>query len=316
MISVAVAAYNGERFIEEQLESIRNQTVRVDEVVIGDDCSTDNTVEICRAFIEKNALSNWRVVERAENRGYCHNFYDAIADCSGDFIFLADQDDVWHEDKVEKMIACMESHPELKVLSSRYGVIDADTKPIENSGVTYLGDCYDDSLELTTTESMIGCSYIRGFSICMRKELKEILRPIDLKNLLSHDWLISILGTLQGSTGILNTVLTEYRYHGDNVTLSAMSRKTRVRRLEKRIRGLYESIEGHSYVMSLLEDAALLEAFGRFIAFEQKRLRFLETKNIFCWMSLVFQMRQYDRYYKGGGLRVWLGDLSYVLKGK
>lgn len=316
MISVAVAAYNGERFIEEQLESIRNQTVRVDEVVIGDDCSTDRTVELCRNFIAEHGLVGWRVVERETNRGYCHNFYDAIADCKGDFIFLADQDDVWHQDKVEKMIACMEKHPDVKVLSSRYGVIDAQTKPIENSGVTYLGDCYDDSLEMTTTESMIGCSYIRGFSICMRKELKEILRSIDLKSLLSHDWLISILGTIGGETGILNTVLTEYRYHGDNVTLSAMSRKTRVRKLEKRIRGLYESIEGHSYVMSLLEDADLLEKFGRFIAFEQKRLRFLETKNIFCWMSLAFQMREYDRYYKGNGIRVWLGDLSYALKGK
>ena len=314
MISVAIAAYNGARFIEEQLESIRNQTVPVDEVIIGDDRSTDDTVGICRNFIAKNGLAGWSVKEHTENRGYCYNFYDAIDACRGDVIFLADQDDVWHPDKVEKMMACLEKHPNLAVLSSRYGVIDADSKPIENSGVTYLGDRYDGSLQLTTTESMIGCSYIRGFSLCFRKELKAVLKPIDLKSLLSHDWLISILGTLRGGTGILNTVLAEYRYHGDNVTLSSMSRKTRVRKLEKRKAGLLESVEGHTYVASLLSDGKLRDAFTRFIAFEQKRLRFLETKNPFLWLALFCKMRQYDRYYKGNGIRVWIGDFSYAMK--
>ena len=314
MISVAIAAYNGERFILEQLESIRCQTVPVDEVIIGDDCSTDQTVGICRSFIAENNLTGWRVQLHDENRGYCYNFYDAIEECQGDVIFLADQDDVWHPDKVEKMMACLAEHPDLAVLSSRYGVIDAESNPIPDSGVTYLGTVYDDSLEMTTTESMIGCSYIRGFSLCFRKKLKEVLRPIDLQSLLSHDWLISILGTLQGGTGILNTVLAEYRYHGDNVTLSSMSRKTRVRRLEKRKKGLRESIEGHQYVAGLVALPPLQKEFESFIAFEKKRLRFLETGNLFRWIALFFKMSQYNRYYKGNGIRVWLGDLSYALK--
>ena len=85
-ISVAIASYNGGRFIEKQLDSILKQTRPVDEVIICDDGSTDNTVEICRNFIEKNSLTNWEISVNPKNVGYCFNFYGAIAKTKGDII--------------------------------------------------------------------------------------------------------------------------------------------------------------------------------------------------------------------------------------
>ena len=314
MISVAVAAYNGERFIEKQLNSILRQNLSVDEVVICDDCSTDKTYEICEKFIEKNALKNWRLYKNEANVGYCFNFYGAIEKCEGDIIFLADQDDEWYPEKTEKMMACMAENPHISVLSSRYNVIDGESNIIENSGVTYLGEKYDDSIEYISAESQIGCSYIRGFSICFRKELKPLIKPIDLKSLLSHDWFICMLGSITGKTAFLNTVLTSYRFHGNNVSLLDGKRKKEHRKLEKRILGIEESINGHTYLSTLSSDESFNKNIGKFIRFEKKRLKFLKTKNPLVFLSLFFKMSEYNRYYKGNGIRVWLGDFVYVYK--
>lgn len=314
MISVALAAYNGQEYIIRQLESIKNQTVGVHEVIICDDGSTDKTVTLCREFIEKNSLDNWYVFENEKNVGFCLNFYGAIEKCKGDIIFLSDQDDEWTEDRVEVMTACMNAHPEISVLSSRYDIIDKDSKVIENSGVTYLGTKNDGSIEYVDPESLIGCSYIRGFSICMRSEAANLIKPIDLKSLLAHDWLISMLGCVTGKTAILNTVLAHYRYHLDNVSLSAMNKQNRRRELSKRILGLRESVEGHKYVATLFSDTTLKQKIEKFSEFEKRRIAFLESKNIFKGITLLFGLSHYNRYYKGNGLRVWVGDIVYTYK--
>ena len=145
--SVAIAAYNGARFIEEQLLSIMNQSLKVNEVIICDDGSTDGTPDICRAFIKANGLENWQVFENPVNKGYCLNFLGAIEKCTGDVIFIADQDDRWKSQKVEKMLSCLNENPDVSVLSCRYDVIDGEGKIIENSGIPYLGSVFDGSVE-------------------------------------------------------------------------------------------------------------------------------------------------------------------------
>lgn len=314
MISVAIATYNGERFVKKQLESILNQDLAVDEVIICDDCSTDKTADICRRFIEEKGLKTWHFFENEENMGYCLNFYGAIEKCSGDVIFLADQDDEWHKDKTQKMMSCLKENPDIAVLSSRYNVIDAASEKLENSGVAYLGGNFDNSVEYVTAESQIGCSYIRGFSLCFKKEIKPLIKPIDLKSLLSHDWFICMIGSITAKTAILNTVLTDYRYHEDNVSLLAGERKRRERKLGKRMLGIKESINGHTYLLSLSKDGVLNKSIEKFIKFENRRLKFLKTKNPIIFISLFFNMGEYNRYYKGNGVRVWLGDFVYAYK--
>lgn len=313
MISVAIAAYNGARFIERQLESIRLQTVLVDEVIICDDGSTDGTPEICRAFIEKHRLAGWRVECNPQNVGYCLNFYGAVRQCGGDLIFLADQDDLWYPDKVKRMTETLNTHPEIAVLGSRYDVIDADDEPI-SLALPYLGDRFDGSLETVDAFCQIGCSCVRGFSLCFRKSIVPLIPDIDLKSLLSHDWMICSIGALTAQTAILNEKLAGYRYHEDNVSLAAMNKEHRVRRLEKRIRGVEESLAGHRYLCGLTDDEAYRRAADRFIRFEERRLRFLETRNPLRWIALLSGLREYRRYYKDSGLRVWAGDFIYAYK--
>lgn len=317
VISVVLSSYNGEKFITEQLESILNQTVKADEVIICDDRSTDNTQSVVRSFIENHDCKGWQFYVNEKNVGYCLNFYGAINKAKGDIIFLSDQDDIWEKEKIETMLRVMNENPDIYSLASRYSVCDENGKEIENSKITYLGDKFDDSIEYLSVNSFIGCSYVRGFSMCFRSKIKEYLKPIDLKSMLSHDWYINMLAAILSKSAVLNTKLCKYRYHHNNTSLSVLDRKTLIGNFDTRKRGLFESIEAHEYLLSLnmLSDSDI-KAFKKMIALEKKRLRFLENKNIFLWMSLIGHMGSYKRYYKSlkGAIRIFIGDFLYAYK--
>ena len=102
-ISVAICTYNGEQFIESQLESICSQNYPVDEIVICDDGSTDKTVQKANDFLKEH-FQEYRIIENQQNLGFRKNFEKAIGITQGEIIFLCDQDDVWKKDKVEKMV--------------------------------------------------------------------------------------------------------------------------------------------------------------------------------------------------------------------
>ena len=130
-VSVCMGIYNGEKYIEVQLDSILRQTRRAEEVILCDDCSTDRTVEIVRLFIEKHGLGeSWRLCCNKENRGYPGNFYYAMSLCAGDVVFLADQDDIWAETKLERMCAVLEAHSEADVLACKFGLMDGEGERI------------------------------------------------------------------------------------------------------------------------------------------------------------------------------------------
>ena len=124
--------YNGEKFIEKQLHSILNQTRPADEVILCDDGSEDNTVSVIQRFIAKNQLEDsWHLYCNEQNKGYPGNFYYAMSLCTGDIVFLSDQDDVWAETKVEKMTAILEANPMASVAACKFQLMDGEGKDIK-----------------------------------------------------------------------------------------------------------------------------------------------------------------------------------------
>ena len=101
--SVVMATYNGEKYIIEQLKSLRDQTKLIDEVLIYDDGSQDKTADLIRKFIEKNKLDNWIFKVNEKNRGWRDNFMELLSAATKEIIFTCDQDDIWLPDKIEKM---------------------------------------------------------------------------------------------------------------------------------------------------------------------------------------------------------------------
>ena len=101
VISIVMATYNGGLYLEQQMESIVVQTYPNIEIIIVDDCSTDNTIEILQMFQQK--YSNIKLFNNAANLGYIKNFEKGCSLASGEYIALCDQDDYWHPDKLKKM---------------------------------------------------------------------------------------------------------------------------------------------------------------------------------------------------------------------
>lgn len=130
-VSVCIATYNGKRFVESQLLSIMKQTRQPDEVILCDDRSEDGTAEMVREFIDRHDLkARWRLVENQENRGYPKNFYYAMGLCKGDVVFLGDQDDVWEETKIERMLSVFDQCPAASVVACKFGLIDGEGRKI------------------------------------------------------------------------------------------------------------------------------------------------------------------------------------------
>lgn len=218
MISIAMTTYNGEKYVQRQLESIVNQTLPADEIIICDDGSCDATVEIIRKFVAENQRNNIRLVENKENLGYVRNFYKAISLTVGDYIFLADQDDEWHPNKIERSMQVMEAeHASVICTNSRF--IDEQSKVIQDSS------CYDrnpfiDNVNQTLTpisfyELVIG-NIAQGCTYCFTKEVKEVYLRVNSTNLI-HDHQIMFVAALLGKACFLDEVLIDYRLHGSNM---------------------------------------------------------------------------------------------------
>lgn len=120
LCSIVLSSYNGEKYIYQQLDSIQKQTRQPDEVLIFDDCSKDKTQNIIEEFIKQNDLKNWKLVANNQNLGWKRNFWQGIEQATNDVIFLCDQDDIWKEDKIEKMMKAMEDNSQIELLACEY----------------------------------------------------------------------------------------------------------------------------------------------------------------------------------------------------
>ena len=177
-ISVALAAYNGEKYIGEQIESILPQLGRDDEIVVSDDNPAGKT----RAAVEFYSAYDGRVrYVEGTGEGVCRNFENAILNCSGDVIFLCDQDDVWLPNKVERVM-----------------------KAIENGADVVLHDAMMTDGELNVTDAF-------------RRDFEPAFMPFP-KNLSMHDWWIGLNAELKGKVEFIYEPLIKHRCHGGNVT--------------------------------------------------------------------------------------------------
>ena len=128
-ISVAMATYNGEKYIEQQVISIIQQSHPVDEIIIVDDCSTDGTYELLLKLAKQHNII--KLIKNSENLGYIKNFQKALKNASGKIVFLADQDDLWDENKVMTFLNAFDKY-NASVVTSQFQMINQDGNLIEN----------------------------------------------------------------------------------------------------------------------------------------------------------------------------------------
>lgn len=122
-LSVALCTYNGEKYISEQLDSILNQALAVNEIIIVDDGSSDSTLAIIERYASLHPLI--KVYRNQNTLGYLKNFEKSINRCSGDIVFLCDQDDIWLKEKTQSICNLFAEHPHISCIVSDLKLVDA-----------------------------------------------------------------------------------------------------------------------------------------------------------------------------------------------
>lgn len=205
-ISVALAAYKGEKYIEEQMESILCQLGENDELIVSDDFPEGET----RGIVEEFALRDGRVKYLENQRkGVVNNFENALSACSGDIIFLCDQDDVWMPDKVESVMKEFENGAQLVlhdacVTDGSLNVTNPSCFAIHGANLSFVRNL--------VRNTFVGCC------MAFTKELLAETMPFP-DGIAMHDWWIALVALKKKrKTVLLEKPLILWRRHGNNVT--------------------------------------------------------------------------------------------------
>lgn len=205
-ISVALAAYKGEQYIAEQLDSIISQLGENDEIIVCDDYPQGDTCTIVQNYANQD--KRIRYIE-GEGKGVVRNFENALNACSGDVIFLCDQDDVWQPDKVSSVMAEIENGADIvlhdaAVTDGNLNITEPSFFAIRNSNVDYKSNLIKNTF--------VGC--------CMAFTRQVMLDTLPFpKDLPMHDWWIALAAIKKGYKAVLlEKPLILWRRHGGNVT--------------------------------------------------------------------------------------------------
>lgn len=310
MISVAIATYNGQEFIKEQLLSILNQTMPVDEIVICDDNSRDNTVQIIKDIQKEYKNIDIRLIQNNNNLGYKLNFKKALSYCKGDYIFLCDQDDIWKLNKVQTMIEIMQNHQEIKALASTYDLIDelGNEKQIDinrkySNKNMYKCKVKDNALVKVPFERLIVENSFQGCALCIYKEVNEKFQrcfSVDFH----HDWLINLLASEQNGMYFLNVPLFHYRIHSKNtiglkgnVTLKGMDHLVSTNTVDARTNTAKNCIETLNKLEELDNELCLnYPTYTNYREFFNKHILYIENGKV---IQLIIQnLNPYYKYFK------------------
>lgn len=202
MISVCIATYNGEKYIKEQLDSILSQLNTNDEIIISDDSSTDKTLEIVKAYNE----SRIKIFPNNEFHSPIFNLENALKHAQGDYIFLADQDDIWMPNKITQMMKAL-NHFSL-VVSNCY-VVDQNCHIIRKS--FFAKDPSSSILNNLIRNSYLGCC------MAFRKEVLGKAMPFP-RHIAMHDIWLGLCGSLFYKVCFIPDKLIMYRRHGENAS--------------------------------------------------------------------------------------------------
>ena len=298
-VSVALCTYNGEAYIEEQLTSILHQTHAVDEIVICDDGSTDNTLKI----ISSLELPNATIHTTESQLGASANFQKAVNLCHGDIIFLSDQDDVWHPDKVEHTIAYFTNHPDKQVLFSNGRLVDDTGNSIEDKTLFFCvgmnkkaRKMFDNDMGL---DLFIAGNRATGASMALRNTFPYLHSFIDYcHEYIIHDYAISLLALTEGELGYIEDPLIDYRIHPTQQIGMGSYIDSPLGIHTRHIVPTATIIKHHAYPQELVHRT-------RMVAWREQNLH-----RWFAPLSILLNLSDYIKTYHHHALGTALGDFN------
>ena len=213
LVSIAVATYNGEKYIEEQIDSLLNLTYPNIEIIVSDDGSSDNTLSILKKYGDRIKL-----FKNNDKHGLLGNFVNSLKRCHGEYVALCDQDDIWLPDKIQKLLEHIDD----------FDIVHGGVQVINSNGVYHdnisMHSAYEiDKTKLYLFENLIKDNQLLGCTSLIRKSFldKYISVPSDI---IYHDWWF-VLNSIKNGNGIvyIDNDVIKYRQHGENTAFKTFN---------------------------------------------------------------------------------------------
>ncbi|MDQ0199070.1 glycosyltransferase family 2 protein [Neobacillus ginsengisoli] len=224
MLSVCMATYNGAGFVVRQLDTVLKQLGPDDEVIVVDDRSKDNTVQL----IKDTYGSRVQVTVNEQNLGAIKSFEKAISLAKGDILFLCDQDDLWEDDKVKTVLTAFEEHNAVLVVHDAY-VVDGNLKIINPSW----NDYNHNNINQGIFGNILKNAYTGAF-MAFKKELVPLILPFPGSIEMHDQWIALVCMMKKKKIVFINQPLMKYVRHGGNVT--GMKKRSLATQLKGRLR--------------------------------------------------------------------------------
>ena len=239
LVSIALCTYNGAKYLAGQLDSLVNQTYQSTEIVVVDDCSTDETFAVLTAYAAK--YSQFKIYQNEENLGFTGNFERAVKLCSGDLIALCDQDDTWLPEKIELQVNAIADNM----------LVYHDSEFVNESGVP-MGKKMSDIMNFyrgDEPEAFLFFNCVSGHAVLMKRELLDYALP--LKKGFFHDWWLAYVATNVGKIDFIPKCLVLYRQHEKSDTNILKIERTKNAYRFDSIQKLSGNISGWAIVLLL-----------------------------------------------------------------
>lgn len=293
---VLLASWNGERYIEEQLDSIASQSCSAGPVIVRDDASSDRTLAVIEEWKSRHPETDLRLIAGHENQGYIANFSSLMRLAQEEWIFLSDQDDRWHAGKAQKMLETVKKNPRIRLLASSFAFMNADSKVFElplragwsNHNLIPWQVENPGGLNWIDEEKMLEHNYFQGCAMLVHRSI--VRQYLDLEDhTVAHDWMLAYLASRQNGLAYLDEELFDYRIHSSNTTgLPQAHKRSKIHTIRTWFNGYYRkaAVLDMARLLSVLEK----KVPGAWNAQRQNRLDY-------C--------RKYLRALEGGSLRAY-----------
>lgn len=211
-VSVVLCTYNGEKYLREQLDSVVNQTYPLHEIIIQDDGSTDNTLQIANEYAERH--DNIIVKVNTHERGINGNFFSALSSSTGDLIAICDQDDIWVEDKIGRQVAAIGDALMCTCHSKAFS---------EDGSFAH----FDQRKPNYGLLRLLFCNEIPGHTMLINRRLLGLLPPRQecevMYRIRMYDFILAVTAAAHDSTVFVDEVLVHHRRYVDAATYTAYS---------------------------------------------------------------------------------------------
>ncbi len=303
MISVIMATYNGEKYIRQQLDSIINQTILADEIIICDDFSSDSTMDILKEY--QLRYPNIRVSQNEINLGFTKNFWNLIHNAKGEYIVFSDQDDLWHENKLEIIKNILDNEKQILALNTALSFIDYKGNKINNYKL--LKNKNNGKLRQIDFCEFVNSPRYLGMAMAIRRKLLDLVEVENIEMIHAHDWFLNQTAAYNKSMYFLDLVLTDYRLH-DNNTYGSSANKENGKIIDSRLRVIEDEIR----LSEILKKLYGKSAYRVFLLKHNEAM--LKRRELFCKKKIVGLIFNYLKNRKYMSQRDILGDVYILMR--